>query len=259
MAERTWDDFLAFLYELPAQIRPGRQGIRVMRDNLEELVEEHVIPGFSESDRNALFPLGFSATESDLKLSAGVGLERKLITPQQYEVALRADKAAGPFGFMQTLSGKTLGETISPMIAQFWLCEEGDQFAKMPNTALYDFGWTPQETGITIRIEMKASSEKNARFQQIRHPRMTDRSAADLEYDILLCLGIANTGLEWWGFPAGRVAELIDQAVFTPQHSAHKAESGTFWVSMKPRERTRLQSHQADSASLRRFLMEMGK
>lgn len=81
MSERTWDDFLLFLYKMPSTLNPGRQGIRVVRDNLNELVEEKILPQFSPQDHTRLFPLGFSPTESDLKIAAGVALERGLIAP----------------------------------------------------------------------------------------------------------------------------------------------------------------------------------
>jgi hypothetical protein len=257
MIERTWDDFLAFLYELPSTLNPGRQRIRVVRDSLQALVEEKVLPTFTDEDHSRLFPLGFSPSESDLKIVAGVGLERSLIDPAEYEQALRADKAAGPYGFLQTMSGKTFGETVAPLIARFWLTDEGDQFIKMKNTALYDFGLTLHETDQLSRIELKASSEAFPRFQQIRHPLMTDLTAAVFEYDVLLCLGLSNEGLEWWVFTAADVAQLIEDKVFVPQHGGRKTQSGTFWVHMDAKNRARFADFRTTSESLRAYIRNL--
>lgn len=256
MSERTWDDFLAFLYELPSQLKPGRQRIQASRDNLQALVDEKVLPYLDQQDTSRLFPLGFSPSESDLKFASGIGLERRLITPQEYEHALRTDKAASPFEFLQNRSGKTFGETVAPLIAQFWIAEDNDAFTKRKNTELYDLGWTPHETNREIRIELKASSEIHPRFQQIRRPRMTDVNAAEPEYDTLLCLRVSNEGLEWWAFPANDVDTLISNGTFTPQHGGTKADSGTFWVTLNPVRRQLLQSYEHASEQLRAALIE---
>lgn len=50
------------------------------------------------------------------------------------------------FSFLQPVSGKTLGESIAPLITEFWLGAEGDAFAKMKATDLYDIAWTPHGT-----------------------------------------------------------------------------------------------------------------
>ena len=254
MSERTWDGFLAYLYELPSRLRPGRQRVGVVRDNLQALIADRVRPNLTPEDEARLFPLGFSPSESDLKIAAGVGLERGWITPGEYEQAIRSDKAASPFGFLQTMSGKTFGETVAPLIARFWLVEDGDGFVKVSNRGLYDFGWTPHETGQSIRIELKASSEEAPNFQQIRHPRMSGTANAEPDYDVLLCLGLSNAGLEWWAFPADAVAAFIADNVFTPQHGGTKMESGTYWVRIRPAERERFLQFASPSESLREFV-----
>jgi hypothetical protein len=170
---------------------------------------------------------------------------------------LRSDKAAGPFGFLQTLSGKVFGETVAPQIAQFWLHEEGDQFIKMAGGDLYDFRWAVVETGQTIRIEMKASTEASPNFQQVRHPKMTAPDASDFEYDVLLCLHASNAGLEWWAFPAQVVATSIENGAFPPQHGGQKMKSGTFWVRMDAKNRARFQAYQTTSGDLRNFVQNL--
>lgn len=196
MPERTWEGFLAFLYELPSRLRLGRQQIRVVRDNLEALVTAKIRPRLTTADEAQLFPLGFSPAESDLKIAAGVGMERGLITALEYEQAVRADKIAGPFGFLQTMSGKTFGESVAPLIARYWLVDEGDSYEKLATKGLYDVRWTPVELGKSIRIELKTSSENRPRFQQIRDPWMIDPDSVSPDYDILLCLRVSNQGLE---------------------------------------------------------------
>lgn len=257
MHRRSWDQFLTFLYELPSQLRPGRQQIRVVRDSLERLVAEKVRPGLTDDDERALFPLGFSPAESDLKIAAGVGLERGLVTAQEYEAALRSDIAASPFGFLQTLSGKTFGETVTPLIVRYWLLDAGDTFQKQSTRALYDVAWAPHETGQALRIELKTSSEALPNFQQIRHPRMSSASDAPPDYDVLLCLGISNDGPEWWMFPASSVEQFIETSVFPPQHGGTKMASGTYWVRMNQDNCRAFKSFAVTSDDLRSSLLAL--
>jgi hypothetical protein len=257
--ERTQDGFLEFLYQLPSKLNPGRQGIRVVRDHLQALVEQKVLPNLSDADTTRVFPLGFSPAESDLKVAAGVGLERGYITAQEYDAALRSDKSASPFGFLQTLSGKVYGETVAPQIAQYWIGGNGDTFTKMPSGALYDFRWQPADRGQLIRVEMKASTEENPNFQQIRHPKMTNLDAKDFEYDILLCLHASNAGLEWWVFPAAEVQARIEDGSFPPQHGGQKMESGTYWVRMEAKNRLRYAAFQTTSEHLCAFILRFSR
>lgn len=155
------------------------------------------------------------------------------------------------------MSGKTFGETVAPLIARYWLVDQGDEFVKMSNREVYDFGWLPRESDKTIRIEMKASSEDSPNFQQIRHPRMSG-VASTLDYDVLLCLGLSNAGLEWWAFPADEVETFIAAKIFTPQHGGTKMESGTSWIRIRPTDRNRFKRFESDSNSLRTFIRELG-
>ena len=255
MGERTWDDFLSFLYKMPSTLNPGRQSIRVVRDNLNNLVAQKVLPYLSTEDHARFFPLGFSPNESDLKIASGVALERSLIEPQEYEQALREDKKAGPFGFLQTLSGKAFGETVAPKIAEYWLSAEGDSFAKLPNTDLYDFAFTPKEVDRPIRVELKASSQEPPNFQQIRDPKMTNKSALTNEYDVLLCISVANTGLRWWIIPADDIPQLINDGFITLQHGGQKTDSGVYWVQMDKRRTPRMVKYESTSEELRMKLI----
>jgi hypothetical protein len=211
------------------------------------------MPQLTQEEIANLFPLGFSPEDSDLKLAAGIGLERGWINPADYAAALIADKALSPMSFLQTVSGKALGETIAPLIAQFWLADPDESFTKMPASAYYDFGWIPNEVGRLIRVELKTSSEANPNFQQIRHPKMSGGNSFD--YDALLCLAISNEGIEWWLFPAKDVEEFVDSGNFPAQHGGQKMSSGTYWIRMNVRNRRTFESYACSSEVLRnRFL-----
>lgn len=250
MGQHTWDEFVHFVAHLRAQTKPDRQGIRVVRDSLQSLVERSVLPHLSAEERSKLFPLGYDPEQSDLKIAAGVGIERGHIQPDEYEAALRADERMSLFSFLQPVSGKTLGETIAPQITEFWLKDGSDTFSKMKATDLYDIDWVPHEGG-HVRIELKASTEEQPRFQQIRHPRMTNPSAPGYEYDALACLHVSNAGLEWWVVPAANVLRGIEGGEITPQHGGRKVASGTYWMLMNDEYRARFAAFKATSERLR--------
>lgn len=254
MAQPTWDEFVRYVEHLRGQIKPGRQGVRVIRDSLRKLVEQGVLPHLTAEEHSRLFPLGYDPEQSDLKIAVGVGIERGYIQPDEYEAALRADARASLFSFLQPVSGKTLGETIAPLITEFWLGAESDTFAKMKATDLYDINWTPHEGG-SVRIELKASTEEQPRFQQIRHPRMTNPAAPGYEYDALVCLHVSNAGLEWWIVPAADVLRGIESGEIPPQHGGHKILSGTYWMQMNDENRARFAVFAATSERLRETML----
>lgn len=256
MGQPTWDEFVRYVERLRGQTKPGRQGVRVIRDSLRSLVEQRVLPHLTAEERSRLFPLGYDPEQSDLKVAAGVGIERGYIQADEYEAVLRADARASLFSFLQPVSGKTLGETIAPQITEFWLRAEGDTFAKMKATDLYDITWMPHEGG-HVRIELKASTEEQPRFQQIRHPRMTNPSAPGYEYDALVCLHVSNAGLEWWIVPAGEVLHGIESGEISPQHGGRKVASGTYWVQMNDENRARFAAFQVSSQQLRQALLRL--
>lgn len=256
MGQPTWDEFVRYVERLRAQTKPGRLGVRVVPDSLRTLVEQGVLLHLTPDERGRLFPLGYDPEQSDLKIAAGVGIERGYIQADEYEAALRADARASLFSFLQPVSGKTLGETIAPLITEFWLQAEGDTFAKMKATDLYDIDWTAHEGG-HVRIELKTSTEEQPRFQQIRHPRMTNPSSYGYEYDALVCLHVSNAGLEWWTIPADEVLRSIESGDITPQHGARKIASGTYWVQMNDENRARYAAFQVSSQQLRDTLLRL--
>ena len=114
----------------------------------------------------------------------------------------------------------------------------------------FDVAWTPLELGEPIRIEIKASSEHPGyRFQQIRDPRLSGRG--ELDYDVLLGLGVTSATLEFWWIPTRDVIEYIESDLFTNQHGGSKSESGTFWVTMDQRARELMVRHSVAPGELR--------
>lgn len=79
MGQPTWDEFVRYVERLRGQTKPGRQGVRVICDSLRSLVEQRVLPHLTAEERSRLFPLGYDPEQSDLKVAAGVGIERGYI------------------------------------------------------------------------------------------------------------------------------------------------------------------------------------
>lgn len=215
-----------------------------------------MLPFLSSQDQANLFPLRFDSEASDLKIAAGVGLERGLITEGEYHQALLDDLRRSPLAFLQTVSGKAFGETVAPKITSFWIMQFGDALRKQPGSAYFDLLWRPKEKPAGLRIELKASSEApNFRFQQIRDPWMGKAPAID--YDVLLCLGATNSGLEWWAIPATQITPLHEKGILTNQHGGQKSEGNTLWMSMDGKTRNQLQEFFVQSENLRTRLLEL--
>lgn len=115
---------------------------------------------------------------------------------------------------------------------------------------------TPHEGG-HVRIELKASTEDQPRFQQIRHPRMTNPTVPGYEYDALVCLHVSNAGLEWRVIPAANVLQSIESGEMPPQHGGRKVASGTYWVQMNDENRARFAAFQVSSQQLRDALLRL--
>jgi hypothetical protein len=253
----TWDEFAAYCQQtLRREVRQGRASLRPSRIALTELIQSAVLASLSPQDQAKLFPLGFDPEASDLKIAAGVGLERGLITENDYHLALLDDLRRSPLAFLQTVSGKAFGETVAPKITSFWIMQPGDGLAKQPGSTYFDLLWRPSEKRAGLLIELKASSEAPGfRFQQIRDPWMG--KAATMDYDVLLCLGATNSGLEWWVIPATQIMPLYQERILTNQHGGQKSEGNTLWMSMDTRTRNRLQEFFVQSENLRTRLLEL--
>jgi len=124
--------------------------------------------------------------------------------------ALTEDMRSDPLYFLASMSGKAFGETWSPLIAQYWIRHEDDDWTKKGARAYFDVSWFPYELGgRECRIELKASSEyPKFRFQQIRHWKLSGEDGPD--YDILLCMGVTASSLEWWVIPSQELDSLAE-------------------------------------------------
>ena len=191
---------------------------------------------------------------NDYKALAAYGVRAGWIKAEELWRALDIADRSNPLWFLALHSGKTFGETIAPLIAEHYLKEENDGWKKMSTRELYDIKWSP---GREISIELKASSEKTPRFQQIRRPTMSHTTGYD--YDVLLCLGVYGGQLEWWSIPAAIVEKLIQNDTIKPQHNANKSRRiGSYWFSIGKKERTLLAPYYSgDSMDLRQKLLSL--
>lgn len=252
---RRWAEFVAFCRGLESRRRPGRTPLRRQWGSLWDLFKTKVQPHLTEKEIQQL--LGkrldqLDPEENDLKALTAHAVGRGLVHPEELRNALANANDEAPLYFLAGLSGKAFGESVAPELCRFWLQQDGDAWDKRPSTDYYDVGWTPHETGRTLRIELKASSEYPAyRFQQIRDPRINAR--ADSAYDAVLCLGVTAGTVEFWLIPSGSVSDLIDKRILIPQHGGRKAglESNTYWIMMTPENRWHLAEWHVESSKLR--------
>jgi hypothetical protein len=218
----------------------GRKGLLRDWDSLVKLFDQKVAPHLPPEATEKM--LGKSAGDmnpehNDYKAMVAYGVHAGWVAPEEMKTALEVANKSNPLWFLATSSGKTFGETISPLVAEYFISSVGDTWVKMPSTALYDVEWTPASLA-PLRMELKASSEKNPRFQQIRPPTMSRGEGND--YDALLCLGVYGGKIEWWYIPAQAVEELMVEGVITQQHNAGKEATDSYWVTVDARTRERL-------------------
>lgn len=199
----TWDEFVEWAIQQSAD-SGGRKALRRRWTTLRALADQ-VADKISPAEIQLLLGKPYEQLDpehNDLKALVAYGAGKGIVTdPLQLQNVLRDDTRADPLYFLAQHSGKTFGEKFAPLFAKFWLLCEGDSWVKQSSGAFYDVAWTPSGRSKEIRIELKASSEQPGyRFQQIRHPRMSDGENPD--YDLLLCLGVSAGSLEWWAIPA---------------------------------------------------------
>jgi len=218
----------------------GRKGLLRDWGVLVHLFEEKVAPHLPPEATKAM--LGKSTDEmnpehNDYKAMVAYGVHAGWVEPGEMKGALEAANQSNPLWFLATSSGKTFGETIAPIIAEYFLSAEGDSWVKMPSTELYDIDWTPS-SHVPLHLELKASSEANPRFQQIRRPDMSQGGSDD--YDALLCLGVYGGKTEWWYIPAKDIEQLMTEGIITQQHNAGKEVAGSYWITVDASVRERL-------------------
>lgn len=251
-------EFQRFCQQLAQHIGVGRAGLRRDWSAVDRLVRDLVLPRMTADQVHELLdkePSRLEGELNDLKALGAYGVARGWLESRDLRAALQAADASNLLWFLANVSGKTFGGSVAPKLAEYWLCEEGDEWNRRKDVEYYDYDWRVAALGSIIRLELKASSEKNPRFQQIRDPRMS-RTPESYDYDGCLCLGGYGGKLEWWYFPADAVEMLIRRDVITPQHGAHKIVSGTYWITLNKRMRPILQDFRVSSQGLRDSILK---
>lgn len=268
---RSWGEFSRFLIGEAAATGYGRQALRRRWTNLRALagrcsttVTDAEINTLLGKTRESLDP-----EANDMKalvaycVGKGVAAGRDLIT------ALQTDLEAEPMAFLAEHSGKSFGEKWAPAIAKYWLCNLRDRWVKMKAKAFYDIGWTPAESRNEIRIELKASSEApEFRFQQVRHPRLSGTRSG---YDVLLCVGVTASSLEWWAIPTSVLDSITNNGTTTPDNIVLRKHHGKDapiwnetigfedegWFCTDERCRRLLQPYRAENSEVRNLMISI--
>lgn len=253
-----WAGFADFCKALALQQRKGRASLRRDWRHLRVLADE-VFPQIPDEVAHALLGKAKEAAdpeENDVKALIAWAVGRGFLDPSALRDALDADNVSSPLYWLATLSGKSFGENVAPQLCAYWLLHDGDEWRKQTGRAYFDIQWTPGEhPQRSVRMELKASSENPGfRFQQIRDPRHT--GADELDYDLLLCVGVTAATMEFWSIPAREVAEYIDDGTFGNQHGGSKMTSNTFWFVTDVRTRAKLRGYYTEAVSVRQFAIQ---
>jgi hypothetical protein len=268
--ERSWDGFAKFIVAEAKTTKYGRQALRRRWKHLRDLVKrcaaevpDNEIQNLLGKTRHSLDP-----EANDMKALVAYCVGKGLARGEDLVEALQADLDAEPMAFLADHSGKSFGEKWAPAIAKYWLCNDGDRWEKMKAKDYYDIAWTPKELGKVIRIEIKASSEApEFRFQQIRHPRLNDNQS---QYDVLLCVGVTASTLEWWAIPTPAFDDIANneltlkcQTVFRKHHGKdapiwndNAGYEDEAWFCADERCRGILTPYSSGSESIRDFMIQ---
>jgi len=268
--DRSWINFSQFMIRETAATEYGRQALRRRWTNLRALAER-CSTSVTDGEINALLGKGREALDpeaNDMKALVAYCVGKGIANGSELIAALRSDLDAEPMAFLAEHSGKSFGEKWAPAIAMYWLMNRGDRWRKMGAKEFYDIGWTPAGGYSEIRIELKASSEAPAfRFQQVRHPRLGGDQSG---YDILLCLGVTASSLEWWVIPTSALDTMTNNGM-TPADSIvirkHHGKDAPIWsdvagyrdegwFSTDERCRNLLREYQVSSDELRQKLID---
>jgi hypothetical protein len=252
-----WEGFADYCRALAAQQGVGRASLRRDWTNLRALAER-VLPAVPDDLVISLLGKAKSAAdpeENDLKALVSWAVGKGLIEATELRTALDDDDRASPLYWLAGLSGKSFGERVAPLLCAYWLVQGSDTWKKQPGTAYYDISWHPSESTHRIRMELKASSENPGfRFQQIRDPRYT--GASDLDYDLLLCVGVTASTMEFWSIPATTVGDFIDDRTFPNQHGGAKMASNTHWFVTDARTRQRMKPFFCEAVDVRDLILK---
>lgn len=255
MTLEGWEGFAEFCNGLASRQKVGRASLRREWGALRALAAT-VLPEIPDQVVEELLgkrKLSVDPEENDLKAVVSYAVGRGMIEPEQVRLALEADNRHSPLFWLAGLSGKAFGENIAPQLCAYWLVRAGDLWEKQSGSAYFDITWTPRDRG-EIRMELKASSENPGfRFQQIRDPRFTGVDGHD--YDLLLCLGVTASTLEFWSIPADDVARLIDDGTLPNQHGGKKMGSNTYWFVADAKTRRKLASFSAEAVNVRATIL----
>lgn len=229
--QRDWSKLLILFEKIKSRL-PSDLPMRMLGKSIEELDVE----------------------QNDIKALLAYGVNAGWLTAAELRCALKEANDSNPYWFLANMSGKTFGEVIAPKIAQFWIMQSGEYWKKMKTKELYDFEWKAANKRL-LRIELKASTEENPRFQQIRPPKMSNLSTYD--YDGLLGLSVFRGKEEWWYVPAPDVERLISERIITQQHNGEKVKTDSYWVSLNEKMRKRFSKYYINSSDqLRVRLLE---
>ena len=228
----SWGDFSRLMIREAGATKYGRQALRRQWRNLRRLAEgcsaqisDAEISSLLGKSRSTLDP-----EKNDLKAVVAYCVGKGITDGQALREALESDLHSEPMAFLSEHSGKSFGEKWAPFIARYWLASQGDEWIKMGASEFYDIRWVPAGTHREIRLELKASSEAPSyRFQQVRHPCLVgDRSA----YDILLCVGVTASSLEWWVIPTGALDDMANNGTTPPEKTVirkHHGKDAPIW------------------------------
>jgi hypothetical protein len=217
-------------------MRHGRHALRRQWKHLRALAASCAT---QVSDKEVIALLGKTLESldpemNDLKALVAYCVGKGFTDGESLIAALQKDLAAEPMAFLAQHSGKSFGEKWGPAIAKYWLCGPSDRWVKKKAKDFYDIEWIPVEAGVGIRIELKASSEAPAfRFQQVRHPRLGELNSG---YDILLCLGVTASSLEWWVIPTDHLDSITNNGSTPPDRIVirkHHGKDAPIWNDAK--------------------------
>lgn len=257
MSGEGWEGFADYCKALAAQQRVGRASLRREWANLRALADR-VLPDVPDELVISLLGKAKSAAdpeENDLKALVSWAVGQGIVKATELRTALEDDNRASPLYWLAGLSGKSFGEKVAPQLCAYWLMESSDTWKKQPGSAYYDVSWHPSESPRPVRMELKASSENpGCRFQQIRDPRYT--GAVGLDYDLLLCVGITASTMEFWSIPATEVGRFIDNKTFPNQHGGAKMASNTYWFVTDTKTRRLVEPYYCEAINVRAVVLD---
>lgn len=257
MSGEGWEGFADYCNALAAPQRVGRPSLRRKWANLRTLADR-VLPDIPDELVTSLLGKAKSAAdpeENDLKALVSWAVGHGIVKATELRTALEDDNRASPLYWLAGLSGKSFGENVAPQLSAYWLVQDSDTWKKQSGSAYYDISWHPNESSEPVRMELKASSENPGfRFQQIRDPGYT--ASVGLDYDLLWCIGVTASTVEFWSIPAAEVGRFIDNKTFPNQHGGSKMTSNTYWFVTDAKTRQLLERYHCEAINVRSVVLD---